>query len=363
MRRAAAILAVTLALTACDATPAEPEGPPPPLCAAGQIDGEVILLSRPNHMSPKAIEDFETRYAVDVLELVYDSEEDLLSRVIAGADAFDVVLLPDYLAERLRRGGKLHPLDPIALPGTINIDPMFVAPVADGERFYAVPVVWGTIGIGLNVNAVEEGAEPSWGMLFDTDRAWRYAGRVSLLDDSRQVLAAAMLYLGYSPNSDVRAEVRQAADLVAEAQAHLGEFDSGAYASKVVEGGLDVAHGRSDVFLRTLPDPSTDFRYVIPEEGAVVWIDSLAVPTTARNPCSAHSFIDFALESKNAVEIANHAGAATPNISAGASISPHLAADTRIYPTPDVRSRLRLLVRTEELDRLYAEEFIGIDPP
>ena len=351
-----------LAVSACEVTQTEPEGPPPPVCAAGQIDGEVILLSRPDQISPEVIDQFERRYGVDVVERLYEDEDDLLSRVTAGADDFDVVLLADYLAENLRRGERLFPLDPIALPGRINLDSMFGRPIDDTEPFYAVPLVWGTVGIGLNVNVVGEDAEPSWGLVFDVYRAWIYAGRVSLLEEGRQVLAAAMLYLGYSPNSADREQVREAADVVADARAYLRGYDSDEYASELAEGGLDVAHGRSDSFIAALPSDSTDFRYVIPREGAVVWIDSMVVPTTSAHPCSAHSFIDFVLEPRIGAEVANYAGVATPNAAASQYVLPELAANPDIYPPPEVRARLEILVYSEDLNRLYAEEFIPLDP-
>ena len=98
------MVVLLLAVSACEVTQTEPEGPPPPVCAAGQIDGEVILLSRPDQISPEVIDQFERRYGVDVVERLYEDEDDLLSRVTAGADDFDVVLLADYLAENLRRG-------------------------------------------------------------------------------------------------------------------------------------------------------------------------------------------------------------------------------------------------------------------
>ena len=363
--RRSVLLAVLLLAAACDLGQTEPEGPPDPVCAAGQIDGEVILLGRPDQMSPVAIDQFERRYGVDVVELFYESEDDLLSRVTAGADAFDVVLLTDYQAEVLWRGRQLFPLDPIALPGRVNLDPKFVHPPDspdDPDVFYSIPLVWGTVGIGLNVNVVGEDAEPSWGLVFDTYRAWIYAGRVSLLGEGRQVLAAAMLYLGYSPNVADRIPVREAVELVANARAHLRGFESERYALDLVEGVLDVAHGRSDAFVEALPRDSGDFRYVIPQEGAIIWVDSMAVPITSRHPCSAHSFIDLVLEPGMGAEVANYAGVATPNTAAGEYVLPELAANPGIYPPAEVRDRLEILIYTEEIDRLYAEEFIHLDP-
>ena len=352
---------LSLVLGACAIEQAEPERLRAPVCAAGQIDGEVVLLSRPDQISSEVIEGFERRYAVEVVERVYENEDDLLSRVTAGADGFDVVVAADYLTETLRRGGRLFPLDPIALPGRVNLDPKFDRQPDGDDDFYSVPFLWGTVGIGLNLNMVGEDAEPTWGLVFDTERAWIYAGRVSMLEEGRQILAAAMLYLGHSPNLADPDRVHEAAAVAAAAKAHLRGFDSETYGARLAEGVLDVAHGRSDLFIEALPPESTDFRYIIPREGAVAWVDTLAVPTTALHPCSAHSFIDFVLEPRNGATVANHAGVATPNLAAVDHVSPELASNPHIYPPPDVRNRITLLNYSEELNRLYAEAFVIVE--
>lgn len=356
------VVALGLLLAACDVTRSEPERSRSPVCAAGQIDGELVLMSLADQISPESIDKFERRYGIDVVGLAYEGEDDLLATVTAGAEAFDVLVVPDYLAETLRRGDTLYPLDPIALPGRVNLDPMFAGLSDDSEPFYSVPLVWGTVGMGVNLNMVGKDVDPSWGLLFDTYQAWIFAGRMSLLEEGRQVMAAAMFYLGHSPNLDDRRRVAEAAALVADARALLRGFDSEDYASDLVEGGLDVAHGRSDLFLAALPPDSSDFRYFIPREGAVVWMDVLVVPTTSRHPCTAHSFIDFVLEPRNGAEVANYTGVATPNLTALEHVLPELATNPLIYPPPEVRSRLEMLDYSEDLNRLYAEEFIYSDP-
>ena len=356
------LVALGVLLSACDVTRSEPERPRAPVCAAGQIDGELVLMSRADQISPDAIYEFERRYGIDVVGLEYDSEDDLLARVTAGADDFDVLVVPDYLAETLRRGDTLYPLDPIALPGRVNLDPMFAGPSVDSEPLYSIPLVWGTVGMGVNLNMVGKDVDPSWGLLFDTYQAWIFAGRMSLLEEGRQVMAAAMLYLGHSPNLDDQRRVAEAAALVADARAFLRGFDSEDYASDLVEGGLDVAHGRSDLFLAALPPNSGDFRYIIPREGAVVWLDMLVVPITSRHPCTAHSFIDFVLEPRIGAEVANYTGVATPNLMALEHVLPELVFNPLIYPPPNVRSRLEMLDYSEDLNRLYGEEFIYSDP-
>jgi len=348
---------LVLFLVACGFGSDQTEEMPSPVCASGQIDGEVVLLSRPGQISPEVIDRFERRYAVDVRELFYETDDGLLSRVTAGADQPDVVMLRQDLAAILWRGGQLHTLDPIALPGRVNLDAQLTQPSSDTEGFYSVPLVWGTVGIGLNVNVVADTAETSWGLIFDLSQAWIYAGRVSLLDDPRQVMAAAMLYLGYSPNSTNRDQVREAGRVVAEAKAHLGGFDSDDYAARLADGGLDLAQGRSDDFMAALSPGSDDFLYVLPREGATIWLESMAVPVTSQHPCSAHSFIDFILEPRTGAFVADHLGEATPNTASLSFLMPETAANRTLYPALQARERLVLLQYTEELDLMYAEEF------
>lgn len=360
-RQALLAIVLSLLLGGCGIEQAQPERVRTPVCAAGQIDGEVVILSPPDQISPEVINGFEERYAVEVVERFYDNDDDLLSRVTAGADDFDILVAADYLAETLQRGGRLFPLDPIALPGRVNLDPKFDHQPDRDDGFHSVPFLWGTVGIGLNLNVVGEDTDPTWALVFDTERAWIYAGRVSMLGEGRQVLAAAMLYLGHSPNLADRDRVREAADVAAAAMAHLRGFDSEAYGARLAEGVLDVAHGRSDVFIEALPAESTDFRYIIPREGAVAWVDVLAVPTTALHPCSAHSFIDFVLEPRNGAAVANYAGVATPNLAALEFVSPELASNPHVYPPPDVSDRITVLRYSEDLNRLYAEEFVIVE--
>lgn len=355
-------LALGLILVACGSGITEPELAPPPVCAAGQIDGDLILMSRENQIPLQVVEDFERRYGIDVEHLIYESEDDLLTRVTAGAGDFDVLVTADYLAEILRRADSLFPLDPIALPGRINLDPVFFGLASDLNPFYSVPLVWGTVGIGLNLNMVGENVDPSWGLIFDTSRSWVFAGRATLLEEGRQVMAAAMFYLGYSPNLDDRRRVAEAAALVAEARAVVRRFESVDYASDLVEGGLDVAHGRSDKFLAALPPDSGDFRYIIPREGAVIWLDTLAIPRTSKHPCTAHSFVDFVLEPRIGADVANHTRAATPNEAALEYVLPELVIDPLVYPPSEVRSRLETLNYSEDINRLYAEQYLLSDP-
>lgn len=362
--RAAALLFGFALAAACGADGASSE-PEPVVCAAGQIDGDLLVVNQTSSPVFTAVEQFERRYGVVVEEQSYDSDEDLLARVSAGADPVDLILMEESLAYVMGRNGLLLTLDPLAVPGRSNLIPRFDParwsyPAEVGEGFLWVPYLWGTVGVGVNVNLATPEIEPTWELIFDLDRAWVYAGRISLMEDPRQALAAALFHLGHSPNTSSPQQVAEAADLLAATRALLTRFDSVDYARRLVDGAVDVAHGRSDVFFEVIPDGSADFDYVIPREGAVIWADVMAAPVTARSPCTAHSFIDFILEPRISAGMSNNSGLASPNREALDYINPLLTRNPVIYPPPETMNALVRLELDEELERLYSDEFLRV---
>ncbi len=362
--RAVALL-LGLGMAAACGTDSASSGPEPVVCAAGQIDGDLLVVNQTSSPVFTAVEQFERRYGVVVEEQSYDSDEELLSRISARADPVDLILMEESLAYVMGRDGLLLTLDSLAVPGRSNLIPRFDParwryPVEVGEGFLWVPYLWGTVGVGVNVNLATPEIEPTWELIFDLDRAWVYAGRISLMEDPRQALAAALLYLGHSPNTDSPQQVAEAADLVAATRALLTRFDSTDYARRLVDGSVDVAHGRSDVFFEVIPENSTDFDYVIPREGAVIWMDVMAAPVTARSPCTAHSFIDFILEPRISAGMSNASRLASPNREALDYINPLLTRNPVIYPPPETMNALVRLELDEELERLYSDEFLRV---
>lgn len=363
-RLAVLLLGFGLAAGACSSDEGSSD-PEPVVCAAGQIDGDLLVVNQTGSPVFNAVDQFERRYGVVVEEQAYETEEELLSRISAGADPVDLVLMTENLAYVMGRDRLLLPLDPLAIPGRSNLGPRFDParwryPTEVGEGFLWVPYLWGTVGIGINVNLAVPEIEPSWELIFNLDRAWVYAGRISMMDDPRQTMAAALLYLGYSPNTSNPAQIAEAADLIGGARSLLARFDSIGYAAQLVDGSVDVAHGRSDLFFEAIPEDSTDFDYVIPREGAAIWMDVMGAPITARSPCTAHSFIDFILEPRISAGMSNNSRLASPNREALDYINPILTRNPVIYPPPETMNTLARLELDEELERLYQDEFLRV---
>ena len=351
------LLALALVATACGRGDLEVGSPERPVCAAGQIDGDLRIFNRPGYIDPEAIAGFERLNGIEVTQDFFATNESMLSQIEARAAPYDLIIPAEFMVDIMRRDGLLLPLDHIALPGRINLDPLFESPPYDPQSQYSVPYLWGTFGIGVNTNVVSSDVVASWGLIFDQTQASHFAGRISLLDEPRHAMAAALIYLGYSPNSIRKEEISAAADLIADAGINLAGFSNEGYATDLTDGALDVAHGRSDAFYSAFDATSSDYRYLIPEEGTIAWVDNFAIPVTAEHPCTAHAFIDWMLEPRNAAGLANYTSYASPNLAAREHIDEELLANPAIYPPADLTEGFEFLVDVGTVDLLYVDEF------
>lgn len=335
---------------------AAPEG----VCLPGQVDGDLDLYNWSEYIDPELIAAFEARYGVKVTETFFESNETMLAQIEAGGAAYDVIVPSDYMVNTMREVGLLVPLQKDALPNLGNLDPKFVNLPFDPNGDYSVPYQWGTTGIGYSFEAVGDETEISWGLIFDPEMSAPYAGKISLLNDERETLGAALKYLGYSVNSTDPAQIDEAAALIKAALPRIAAFDSDAFEDLLVTGETVIAHGWNGDFFAAFDenDAWEDFGYAIPVEGGVVWVDNMAIPTTADAVCTAHAFIDFLLEPENGAALTNFNFYASPNAAAEAFIDEEILTDEAIYPPPEVMEKLEFLEDVVDMATYYADAFI-----
>jgi spermidine/putrescine-binding protein len=192
--------------------------------------------------------------------------------------------------------------------------------------------------------------------VFDAELAEAHGGRISLLDDPRETLGAALYYLGHDPNTTDEDELQAAADLVAEAREWTAAFTSDQFSELLLAGETVVAHGFSGNFLDNFGDDER-YRYLIPEEGATIWTDNMAVLADAPHPCTAHTFIDFVLDAENGAQLTNYTFYASPNAAAREFIDPEILDDPAIYPDPATQDNLHFLEDTGDAEILFNDYF------
>lgn len=303
------------------------------------------------YIDPQIYRDFEAEFGIRVVEDTFASNEELLAKLQAGATGYDIIVPSDYMVSIMLHQGLLAELDHSRIPNLSNIDPQFANPPYDPGLRHCVPYQWGTTGIGYNAEVFPD-PPSSWAYLFDPTLAQPYAGKFTMLNDAREVIGAALKYLGYSINTRNEAELQAARDLLIRQKPWVYAYDSEQYRALLPAGEIVMAHGYSgDVFM--VAEEDKRIRYTIPREGASIWMDHLCIPASAPNKEAAHLFINYLLRPDVGARISNYTRYASPNAAARAHIDPELLADPAVYPPPEVMERLEWIQDVGETTLLY----------
>lgn len=297
-------------------------------CSRGQA---LALYNWGDYLAPEVLTRFAAATGIRATQDYYLAEAELVAKLKAGA-AYDVVFPIDYLISRMQRDGLLRPLDRAALPGLANLDPQLSAWERDGQ-IYAVPYLWGTTGIGYDSEKVE--APRSWQALFDE----RYAGRISVIDSKGDVFDQALLAAGMDINSTDKPAIRERVFPMLLAQKKILRAYDANPARALVSGETWIAQIDSGDLLRA-QQQKPSLRYVVPEEGAVLWVDYVAVPRSARAPEAALRFVEFLLDPEIAAINANLLRYATPNRAAIDRGLVEGTGDPALYPPAELRAKL-----------------------
>lgn len=301
------------------------------------------LFIWPDYLDPALVQEFEKAYGVSVSIDYYDTNEAMIAKLQAGGTGqYDLVVASDYAVEVLRQAGLLLPLDHGALPNLENLQRRFVDAPYDPGNVYSVTYQWGTSGLGVRSDLVEDSTKliPSWRLVFDPAAA---VGPFTMLDDPRETIGAALLYLGHSPNSTDPKELDEAERLLMAQRPRLLTYSPFATARDLLASGdAVVAHNYSgDV--RTVAEEVPGIRYLIPSEGSIVWTDNLAVPKDAPDQKLAQVFINFILDARIGARLADFTRYATPNEASLPLVNAELRADPTIYPDSAMLSRMDFL--------------------
>jgi spermidine/putrescine-binding protein len=335
-----------------------------PACEPGQTDGDLNLYNWSEYIDPELLPAFEEEAGVTVSETFYDSNETMLAQIQTGA-VYDLIVPSDYMVEIMITDGMLLPLQHDAIPNISNLGESatavdnFRSPPYDPELAYSVAYQWGTTGLGVDTEVVGTDFPTSWGLVFDPAVTEPYAGQISLLNDARETLGAALKYLGYSLNTQSQEELDAAAALVSDNLDRITKFDSDLYTDDLVNGEVAVSHGYSGNFFTAFAatDNPDRYAYVIPEEGATLWVDNMAIPATAEHPCTAHAFINFLLDAERGAQLTNWNYYASPNAAAAEFILPEILEDPAIYPPSEIRDRLEAIENTGDFEINYTDAF------
>ena len=330
--------------------------------AAGEpeLAKELYVFNWSDYIDEELLPMYEEETGVKIVYDTYDSNEDLLAKMQAGATGYDVIFPSDYMVAQMIDLGLLAELDLNNVPNLEYISEFNKNPAYDPEHKYCVPYFWGTTGIGYDASVVDPPPE-SWSWIFDPDVVCQYQdGGVNVLDDERELIGAALKYLGYSLNDTDEAHLNEARDLILAAKPCWKTFDSAGYIDNLmIPGEIVLTHGwNGDVFVAA--EENENWTYVMPEEGGVVWQDNMCIPASSTRRATAEHFINWMLDPEHAAQNTNYVWYASPVEAAKEFIDPDIVEDPSIYLDEDTISRLEWIepLSTEALgiwDRVWTE--------
>jgi spermidine/putrescine transport system permease protein len=309
--------------------------------------GELNIFIWSNYLPDSVIAEFERRFDAKLNIELYDSNEALLAKLQSGGASYDIVVPSDYMVTVLRAQGLLSELNRDSISNISNLDPRFTGLAYDPVNEYSVAYMWGTTGIAYRKDKVTEPID-SWAALWDG----RYKDRVSMLDDVRETLGAALKLRGNSLNSTDPMELEQAALLLSEQKPLVKAYDSGGFDQLLLSGDVWIAQSYSGQIAKAMAE-SPEIGYVIPKEGCTIFVDNLCVPRSSQRKELAQAFINFVLETRTAAEIANGTGYSSPNLTARALIRPDLLANEAAYPPREALDRCEFIKELGPAISLY----------
>ena len=312
-------------------------------CIALGVQAETLhLYTWADYISPEVVRKFEQQQGCKVVIDTFDSNESMFAKFKAGASGYDLVFPTAYMIQVMHAQGMLAELDHKLIPNLPNIDPAVLAKVKDQTMAHSVPYTLAYACIAVRADKMKsQAAEATWAM-FDRPAL---AGRVTLLDDMRESIGAALKSLGHSINTRDEAQLAAARDVLIRWKKNIARFDNEGYKSGIDSAEFLLVHGYSgDLFQVQMENPKVEI--LIPREGVTLGCDAMVIPETAKQPALAHALINFVLDPAIAAENMEWMGYYCPNKPAMAQVS------AEFLKNPAVTIPVELQAKCEVIEEL-----------
>ena len=303
------------------------------VAAIAQAEDVLHIYNWNNALSPDTTKRFEQYCQCRLVQSYYGDNEEMLAKLAAGAKGYDMVFPTAFAVNTLIKQNRLQPLDKSKLPNWKNLNPGYLklnAPFDAGNQ-YAAPTVVSLTVLGYNYDQLKKAGVQNktgtWAIIFDPAILAKIKGKVTVLDSQRELMAAALMYLGKDPNTTNRADWKAAAEVITKAKPYWAAFNNQSYIKELTVGNIWLALGYSNDFYQAQQDAirtKRPFRiaYSTQVQGNILAADNMTILKGAPRPDLAHKFINFMLDGKNAAEISNQIGATNPNQAAEAYFRP-----------------------------------------
>ncbi len=347
-----------------------PAAPP----AAGTAGEQVLnIYNWSDYIAEDTIANFEKATGIKVRYDVFDSNEVLEAKLLAGNTGYDIVVPSASFVARQIQAGIFQPLDRAKLPNYKNLDPDLMKVLAgyDPDNQHVLPWMWGTTGVGYNVKMIKDRMPDapldSWDMIFKPEIVSRFKDcGVTMLDAPSEIFPTTLRYLGLPTGSQTEENLAKVEALVMTVRPSVKYFHSSQYINDLANGEICLVLGWSgDVFIaRDRAEEAkngNEIAYFIPKEGALLWVDTMAIPKDAPHPENAYKFLDYIMQPEVIAAVTNYVNYANGNAAALPLVNEEIRNDPAIYPPADTKQKLfPNVVNSAEYDRLVTRTWTRI---
>jgi len=319
---------------------------------AAAEEKRLFIYNWSDFMGTRTIADFEKQSGIKVTYDVYDSEESMDARLLAGSSGYDVVIASTEYFGREIKAGVYVPLDRSRLPNWKNLDPRILAiqTIHDPGNAHSVPYMHAINGFAYNVDKIRarmpNAPVDSLDMIFKPEVVSKFADcGVTFLDSAADTLMLALQYLGLDPNTTNPQDYKAAEQLLLKVRPYIRSFDSSEYLNGLANREICIAMSWSSDYALSRARAravgvNVNLAFTVPKEGANQNFSSMLIPEGAPHPQAAYQFINFMLRPEVIAEVTNEIYYGNDNVASRPLISPSIINDPALYPTPEIESRL-----------------------
>jgi spermidine/putrescine-binding protein len=299
------------------------------LCAAAPpaAAAELNLFAWSEYVPQSVLDGFTRETGIEVNQESYASNEEMLAKLLSGAASYDLIQPSEYIVEALIEEKRLLKLEHARIPKLKNIGKEYWGQAHDPKLEYSVPYMQGTVGIVVNVQKVKEPVT-GYADVFQE----KHRGRLVILDDPLEIVTWALATQGLGPEQVTKANLEKVRPVLARWLPLVKVYDSDSPKTPLLNGDVDLGIVWSGEAAIVLQEEPKKFRYVLPKEGAHMFIDSLAIPTGAANVAAAYAFIDYVLHPEVSRKISEDFPYTNPNVEARKLLTPAERANEASYP-------------------------------
>jgi spermidine/putrescine transport system substrate-binding protein len=321
-----------MALSGCGWTLAEVRPVPAKRGAADELN----IYTWSNYVDDALLENFTAQTGIKVIADTFESNEVMLATFQAGkGSAYSIIYPSDYTVAKMLELKLLQELDGSRITGLENILPKFQNSVHDRNNRHHVPLSWGTTGLIYNSEKINP-PPADWNYLWQNQQ--KLSRRMTLLNDTREVMGATLRSLGYSYNSSNPKEIKQAYDKLVALKPAIATFTTDAWKDQLLAGDLWVAMGYSADAMRVTKE-NPQLQYVIPQSGTSLWSDTMVIPKTAPNVDAAYAWISYMLQPAIASRVTERLSFATPNEAAYDQLPAPLRNNPILFPAESLLTK------------------------